>query len=158
MDLTYDYILNWMQRYFETYNRYAQHPATTNRMCEFFTEDLQFTPAVSGLKGLDGRAAFLRSVSSHPSHIEKLKPEDIIIDVVKKTVAVLATTELTDTHSGEIAVVDRYLVRYQLVVDADDTLKIRQMLLFKKLLSPEETLKLRELIQRDPVTAAAFDD
>jgi hypothetical protein len=158
MEFTYDCILEWMHKYFDTYNKYAQNPQTSQRMCEFFAEDLQFTPAVAGLKGLNGRDEFLHSVSSHPSHYENLKPEDIIIDVHKKTVVVLATTELSDPETGQIVITDRYLVRYQLVVEAGQTLKISRMLLFKKLLSPGETQKLRELIQRDPVTAKSFVD
>jgi hypothetical protein len=155
---TYDDISKFMDKYFDTYNKYAQKPETTQRMCEFFAEDLQFVPAVAGLKGLGSRDEFLRSVSSHPSHYEQLKPEDIIIDDRKKTVVVLAFTELSDTKTGEIVVVDRYLVRYQLIVDANETLKIRRMLLFKKILSAADTLKERELIQRDPVTAQSYTD
>jgi hypothetical protein len=71
---------------------------------------------------------------------------------------VLATTELSDTKTGKIVVEDRYLVRYQLIVDANETLKIRRMLLFKKILSPAETLIERELIQRDPITAQSYTD
>jgi len=50
------------------------------------------------------------------------------------------------------------MVRYQLLVDANETLKIRRMLLFKKILSVAETLKERELIQRDPITAQSYTD
>ncbi len=158
MEYPYDEILKWMGKYFETYNKYAQNPETAQRMCEFFAEDLEFSAAVARLKGLNSREEFLRNVSSHPSHHETIKPEDIIIDDRKNTVVVLAKTELRDTKTGEIVIVDEYLVRYQLIIDENETLKIRRMLLFKKILTPDETQRERELIQRDPVTAKNYID
>ena len=102
MQFTYDEILKWMGKYFDTYNKYAQNPETTQRMFDYFAEDLKFSCAMAGNKGMNSRDEFLHIVSSHPSHREALKPEDIIIDERKKTVVVLATTEISDTKTGEI--------------------------------------------------------
>ena len=39
MKFTYDEIAQWMEKYFDTYNKYAQNPETTQRMFDYFTED-----------------------------------------------------------------------------------------------------------------------
>ena len=157
MEFTYDEIAQWMEKYFDTYNKYAQNPETTQRMFDYFAEDLEFSCAMAGVKDLIGREEFLRIVSSHPSHRETLKPEDVIIDDRKKTVVVLAKTHISDTKTGELLVEEYFLVRYQLITDDDETLKIRKMLLFKEILPPGALTEV-EVMKRDPVTAQIYNE
>lgn len=157
MEFTYDEILEWMERYFEAYNKYSQDPETTQRMAEYFAEDMEFSCAIAQVKDFKGRDEFLRIVSSHPSHRETLTPEDVIIDVKKKTVVVLAQTDICDTKTGELLVREKYLVRYQLTIDDAKKLKIRTALLFKEIL-PAGSMTEVEVMKRDPVTAQVYID
>ena len=156
MEFTYDEMLNWMEQYFAAYNKYAQEPETTQRMSDYFAKDLEFTLAIAGVRDFNNRDEFLRIVSSHPSHRETIKPEDMVIDERTKTVVVLAKTEIRDTKTEEILVEEKYLVRYQLSMDEGKT-KIRKVLLFKEIL-PLGSMTEVEVMKRDPITAEIYDD
>ena len=155
MKFRYDDISKFMEKYFDTYNKYAQNPETTQRMFDYFADDLEFSCAMAGVTGMNSRDEFLHIVSSHPSHREALKPEDVIIDERKKTVVVLATTEISDTKTDEILVKEKFFVRYQLIIDNNQTLKIRRILLFKEILPPGSITEV-EVMKRDPITAKLY--
>ena len=110
MKLTYDGIVNWMKEYFQAYDKYAQDPATKERMHDYYAPDLIMFDYIAGVKKLTSRDEFLRLMSSHPSSHETLIPEDIVVDEKRKVVVVLAKTEITDLKLGKVVVEARYLV------------------------------------------------
>jgi hypothetical protein len=157
MEFTYDNIVKWMKEYFKAYDKYAQDPKTTHRMHDYYAPDLEMIDYIAGVSKLSSRDEFLRLMSSHPSSHETLTPEDIVVDERRKIVVVLAKTEITDTTTGEVLVVERYLVHYQLVMDESNTVKIRKIVLFKEVLPPG-TLDVGDVFMRDPGMADIFTD
>ena len=155
MELTYDGIVNWMKEYFQAYDKYAQDPATKERMHDCYAPDLIMFDYIAGVKKLTSRDEFLRLMSSHPSSHETLIPEDIVVDEKRKVVVVLAKTEITDLKLGKVVVEARYLVHYQLILDEGNALKIQKIVLFTEVLPPG-TLDVGDVFMRDPGMADLF--
>jgi hypothetical protein len=148
MELTYDNILRFFQEYFPAYNAYAQNPDTTYRMFDYFAPDLEFNPYVHGLEHTTSAKEFLDIMSSHPSSYETIIPEDIIIDEKRAVVCVLSRTEVTDRNTGQVVVKKQYLPRYQLILDENNTIKIKGLVFFWEVLPPG-ALEVHEVFRRD---------
>lgn len=140
MELTYDNILKWMKEYFETYSTYGQDAETADRMEEYFTPDLRFIPYIAGIGGPEGgfksRDEFINTAKSHSSWYEKLTPEDITIDVNHNAVAVRFGMEVIDRKTGKVAVKKSAMAHYELVLDENDTIKIKTIRFFWEVLPP----------------------
>jgi hypothetical protein len=134
MELTYDYIVEWMKRYFEVYSTYGQSPKTADRMKEFFAPDLRFIPYMAALGGPEGgfrsRDEFIQKAKSHPSWYEKLTPLDITVDVKRKAVAVLFGMEVINRKTEKMAVKKSAFAHYQLGLDENEALKIKEIRFF----------------------------
>lgn len=141
MELTYDSIVKWMEDYFKAYNAYAQNPETVDRMCDYFTPDVNFIPYVDAFGGperaVTNRDDFFRMFTGHPAVYEKFEPENIMVDERQKVVVALLKVELFDTKTGEVLVRKSYLPRYQLVLDENNTIKIKSILFFWEAMPPE---------------------
>ena len=148
MELTYDNIMKFMNEYFPAYTAYAQDPKTTHRMYDYFAPDLVFEPYVAGLEHTTDRDEFLSIMASHPSSYETLIPEEIIIDERRGVVVVLLKTEVVDRKTGKVVVTKNYLPRYQLVLDENDTIKIKKLQFFWEVLPPG-ALEVHEVFRRD---------
>jgi len=142
MELTYDSIQNWMKEYFETYSTFGQKPETADRMKEYFAPDLRFIPYIAGIGGPEGgfhnRDEFIHTAKSHPSWYERLIPDDITIDERRNTVVVLFRMEVVDTKTNEIAIKKSALAHYQLVLDENETIKIKKILFFWETMPPDK--------------------
>ena len=131
MELTYDNIVKWMKDYFKVYSTYGQDPKTAHRMNDYFTPDLEFIPYIAALRGpITSRDDFLHVTTSHPSWYETLTPEDITVDERRKVVVVLLKMEVINSKTGEAVVKKRAMSHYQLVLDENNTLKIRKIQFF----------------------------
>ena len=148
MELTYDNIIEFMKEYFPAYNANAQNPETIHRMYDYFAPDLEFIPYVAGLEHTTSRDEFLGIMSSHPSSYETITADDVFIDERKKVVVVLARTEVVDRNTGEVVVRKSYLPRYQLALDENNTIKIKQLKFFWEVLPPG-ALEVHEVFRRD---------
>jgi len=148
VELTYDNIVKYMKDYFETFNTYGQDPKTIHRMNDYYAPDLEFIPYVAGIGHTAGRDEFLRILLSHPSGYEKLTPEDIVVDERRKVAVVQIKAEISDSQTGEILVTKRYFVRYPLVLDEDNTIKITKIELFWEVLPPG-ALEISDVFARD---------
>jgi hypothetical protein len=138
MELTYDNIVKWMKDYFQVYSTYGQDPKTAHRMNDYFTPDLEFIPYIAALRGpITSRDDFLRVTTSHPSWYETLTPEDITVDERRKAVAVLFKMEVIDRKTGKAVVKKSALSHYQLVLDENNTFKIRKIQFFWEVLPPD---------------------
>jgi len=155
MEFTYDNIVKFMKDYFKAYNTYAQDPKTTHRMHDYYAPDFEIIHYVAGANKISGRDKFLRLMSSHPSSHETLTPEDIVVDERRKFSVVLLKTEVVDKQLRKVVVVERYLVHYQLVLDENDTIKIKKILFFREVLPPG-TLDTSDVFKKDPEMAALF--
>ena len=157
MEFTYDEIAKFMKEYLEAYAAYAQNPDTTYQMHDYYAPDFQIVHFIAGVKTITGRDNFLRLMSSHPSSHEKLVAEDITIDDRRKVAVLLLKTEITDKTIGKVAVTKHYLVHYQLIVDENNTLKIKDIKLFDERLAPGAT-DVGDIFMKDPEMAKLFGD
>ena len=138
MELTYDSILSWMKEYFETYSTYGQNVETADRMEEYFAPDLKFMPYIAAIGGPEGgfksRDEFIQKAKAHPSWYEKLIPEDMTIDERRQAVVVRFGMEVVDRKTGEVVVRKSAMAHYELVLDENDTIKIKTIRFFWEVL------------------------
>jgi hypothetical protein len=138
MEMTYENILEFMQKYFPFYSDYGQDPATAERMKDFYAPDFMFTGYVGRPEPLvfPSLDAFLAFDVSHPSSYERLIPEDMTIDERRKTVFVIIKFEFIDRKTGEVLVVERGTTQYQLVLDENGDIKIKSFVFFPQRVAP----------------------
>ena len=157
MEFTYDEITKFMKEYLEAYAAYAQDRGTTHKMHDYYAPDFQIVHFIAGVKTITGRDNFLHLMSAHPSSHEKLVAEDITVDDRRKVAVLLLKTEITDKTTGKVAVTKHYLVHYQLIVDDNNTLKIKDIKLFDERLAPGAT-DVGDIFMKDPEMANLFGD
>ena len=148
MELTYDTIVKYMKDYFETFNKYGQDPQNIHRMDDYFAPDLEFSPYVAGVGHTSGRDEFLRVLLSHPSGLEQLTPEDILVDERRGVAVVLIKAVISDSKTRKALVTKRYFVRYPLVLDENNSIKIKKIQLFWEVLPPG-ALEISDVFARD---------
>jgi hypothetical protein len=140
MELTYDTIQKWMEDYFHTYSTYGQQPETADRMKDFFSPDLRFIPYIAGIGGPEGgfksRDEFIKTAKSHSSWYERLTPDILSIDERQKTVAVLFKMEVVDIKKNKVVVRKSAMAHYELILDENNTIKIKKIRFFWEVLSP----------------------
>jgi hypothetical protein len=140
MELTYDNILSWMKEYFKVYSTYGQDPETADRMNDYFAPDLRFIPYIAAIGGPAGgfksRDEFIHTAKSHSSWYEKLTPEDITVDERRKVAAVRFGMEVINRKTGELAVKKSAMAHYELVLDENNTIKIKTIRFFWEVLPP----------------------
>lgn len=131
MQFTYDNVTKWMEEYFQAYNKYAQDPKTVDRMSAYFAPDMVFKPYVAALgQGVNSRDDFYRILAGHPSAYEQFTPEDFVIDERKKAVVVLLRAEVFDSKTKTSLFAKHYLPYYQIVLDENENLKIKNIHFF----------------------------
>ena len=140
MNLTYDDILNWMKEYFTVYSTYGQDPETADRMEDYFAPDLRFIPYIAGIGGPEGgffsRDEFIRTAKSHSAWYEKLTPVDITIDERRKVTAVRFGMEVVNRKTGKVEVKKSAIAHYELILDENNTIKIKTIRFFWEVLPP----------------------
>ncbi len=157
MEMNYSSILRFMKGYFADFFTRAQDPRTAGQMEDYLAPDLEFIPYIAGNARISGRDEFLSLMSAHPSSIEKLTPEDIMVDEARRIAVVLIKTEIIDSATGEILVTKRYHVVYQLMLDEKKTIKIKKILFFEEILPPG-TLDVGDVLRKDSGMADLFSD
>jgi hypothetical protein len=140
MTITNENIAGWMKEYFKVYSTYGQDPKTAQRMNDYFAPDLRFIPYIAALGGPQGgffsRDEFLQKAVSHPSWYEKLTPSDIIVDETRKVAVVLFSIDVINRKTGKTAVSRKAMSQYELMLDANNTLKIKTIRFFWEFLPP----------------------
>ena len=148
MEITYDNMVKYMKDYFKTFNKYGQDPKKIHRLDDYYAPDVEFTPYVAGIGHSTGRDDFYQILLSHPSGYEKLTPEEIVIDEKRRIAVVLIKAEISDSKTGEVLVTKRYFVLYPLVLDENNTIKIKKIQLFWEVLPPG-ALEISDVFARD---------
>jgi len=140
MEVNYDRIVNWMNEYFEIYSTYGQEPNTVQRMKNYFVPELRFIPYIAAIGGPEGgfksRDEFMQKAVSHPAWYEKLVPEEIIIDEKRQVAVAMFRMNVIDRKTKEVAVDKKAMARYELIVDENDSLKIKTIHFFWEVLPP----------------------
>jgi hypothetical protein len=142
MKPTYEEMIEFMKRYFEAYNNYAQNKETVNRMSDYFTPDVHFVPYISAFGGPDNpvtsRDTFYQMFTGHPAVYETFESvEDIVVDERRMVATALLHVALYETKTNRLLLKKHYLPRYQLVLDDNNKLKISQILFFWESVPPE---------------------
>jgi hypothetical protein len=141
MKMTYDNIVKWMKEYFDVYSNYGQEPGTSDRMKEYFAPDLRFIPYIAAIggpeKGFHSRDEFIRTAVAHTAWYEKLTPVNMTVDVKQNSVAVLFIIDVYDRKTGKVAVKRSAFSHYELVLDENETIKIKSIRFFWEVLPPD---------------------
>ena len=148
MEFNYDDIVRYMNDYFETFNKYGQHPDTIHRMDDYYAPDFKFIPYVATIGATTGREEFYKVLLSHPSGYEKLTPLDIVFDERRRVVVVLIKAEISDSKTGEVLVTKHYFAHYPLVLDENNTVKMKELQLFWEVLPPG-AMEIDDVFDRD---------
>lgn len=136
MEFTYDNILGFMKRYYKGFPENALHPETKHKMHEFYSP--RFRVKVHLSKPLEfNREKFLRFTSVHPHFTDTPNPEHIIIDEKQNRVAVLVRTEFILKETG-VTYTQLMSAHYLLELDEENTIKIKEILMFPQPPPPGE--------------------
>lgn len=147
MKLTYDQLVQWIDEYFEVFNKYGQDPNEIYRMDEYFAKDFVFNPYIAYVGKVAGRDNWYKVLTSHPSGIEKLTPEDLVIDENRQAFVAQIKTDLIDRDTQEVLLTKRYLARYPLI-EEEGKMKIERLDFFWEIL-PAGALEIDDVFERD---------
>jgi hypothetical protein len=147
MRLSYDEIVRWIDEYFAVFNKHGQDPETIHVMDDWFSKDFIFNPFIAYVGKVEGRDNWYRVLLSHPSGIERLTPEDIVIDERRQVFVAQIKTDLIDRDTQETLLTKRYLARYPLV-EEDGKSKIERLDFFWEIL-PAGALEIDDVFERD---------
>ncbi len=147
MDFTYDNVVRWFNNYFESFNKYAGPLKTVPKMEKFFSPDLEFwSYNMANVKRPSSREDLLMTMV-HPGLHEELTPRYYVVDERQKIVVVQFQLQFTDEPSGKVWPPKQASAHYHLILDENNELKIKKILYFTEVRTPEETGNLRELWQ-----------
>jgi hypothetical protein len=147
MKMTYDQIAEWVRRYFTEFNAYGQDPNEIHRMDEYFAKDFVFNPYIAYVGKVAGRDNWYKVLTSHPSGIEVLTPEHVVIDERRQEFVAQIKTDLVDRDTKAVLLTKRYLARYPLI-EEDGKWKIERLEFFWEIL-PEGALEIDDVFERD---------
>ncbi len=147
MRMTYDEIAQWVEEYFAAFNAYGQDPENIHRMDEYFSRDFVFNPYIAYVGRVAGRDDWYKVLLSHPSGIERLSPEDLVIDERRQAFVAQIRTDLIDRDTQQLLLTKRYLARYPLV-EEDGKPKIARLDFFWEIL-PAGALEIDDVFERD---------
>ena len=147
MPMTYEQMAGWIDRYFEEFNTYGQDPDEIHRMDEYFSRDFVFNPFIAYVGKVTGRDEWYKVLTSHPSGIEVLTPEDLVIDEKRQAFVAQIKTDLVDRDTRQVLLTKRYLARYPLV-EEDGKPKIARLDFFWEIL-PQGALEIDDVFERD---------
>lgn len=147
MAMTYDEIAAWVEEYFAAFNAYGQNPDTIHKMDDYFCKDFVFNPYIAHVGKVYNRDDWYRVLTSHPSGIERLTPEDVVIDERRQTFVAQIKAEIIDADTKEVLVTKRYMARYPLV-EEDGKMKIKRLDFFWEVL-PAGAMEIDDVFERD---------
>ncbi|HLA81741.1 MAG TPA: hypothetical protein VJP78_09035 [Thermoleophilia bacterium] len=147
MTMTYDAMVEWIDEYFEAFNEYGQNPDTIHLMDEYFSKDFVFNPFIAYVGNVAGRDNWYKVLLSHPSGIERLTPEDVVIDERRQAFVAQIKTDLIDRDTQQVLLTKRYLARYPLI-EEDGKMKIERLEFFWEVL-PAGALEIDDVFARD---------
>jgi hypothetical protein len=141
MEMNYETIEKWIQDYFHTYSTYGQKPETADKMKDFFAPDLRFIPYIAKMGGPEGgfhsRDEFLSRAVTHSKWYERLTPLQICIDERRQCFSTVFGMEVVDTRTEEVTIRKHGTAHYNLVLDENQTIKIKEIHFFWEVMPPD---------------------
>jgi hypothetical protein len=147
MAFTRDQMTQWVDEYFLAFNQYGQNPQTIHRMDEYFAKDFVFNPYIAHVGKVAGRDNWYDVLCSHPSGIERLIVEDLVIDESRQTFVAQIKAELIDRDTQQLLLTKRYMARYPLI-EEEGKMKIERLDFFWEIL-PVGALEIDDVFERD---------
>lgn len=147
MAFTRDQMTQWVDEYFLAFNQYGQNPQTIHRMDEYFAKDFVFNPYIAHVGKVSGRDDWYGVLCSHPSGIERLTVEDLVIDESRQTFVAQIKAELIDRDTQQLLLTKRYMARYPLI-EEEGKMKIERLDFFWEIL-PVGALEIDDVFERD---------
>jgi hypothetical protein len=146
MKPTYDNIVKWFESYFQAFNKNAGPLKTVPNMEKYFTPDLQFWPYnMADTKKPLSREELLMTMV-HPGLHEELTPREYVVDLERMVVVVQFQLQFNDEPSGRVWPAKQASTHYHLALDENQELKIKKILYFMELRSPDEEASQVELM------------
>lgn len=145
--LTYDELAAWIDEYFAAFNLYGQDPNEIHRMDTYFSKDVVYNPYIAYVGKVAGRDNWYKVLTSHPSGIERLTPEHLVIDERQQAFVAQIRTDIIDRDTQELLLTKRYLCRYPLV-EEEGAMKIERLDFFWEIL-PAGALEIDDVFERD---------
>jgi hypothetical protein len=136
LELTYDNILEFMKRYYNSFPKFALRSENKNKMYEFYSPKIKVVINRSQLSVFN-REEFLAFSAARPHIDERITPEHIIVDEKQKRVAVLVRTDFDFKGTGK-KVSELLSAHYILELDEYKTIKIIELLMFPQPMPPGE--------------------
>lgn len=132
MELTYDNMKKFMEKYCKDYSLYGNDADTMPKMDEYwapnFVSTAYFTPP-DGTYPLvhKSRKEFQEFlINGHKNIKDALEPRDVIIDQKNSKAVILLKIKKENRNTAELTEIDGVGI-YKLIVDANDTLKIKSL-------------------------------
>jgi hypothetical protein len=116
-------------------------------MDQYFAKDFVFNPYIAYVNKVAGRDEWYKVLTSHPSGIERLTPEDLVIDERRQAFVAQIKTDLIDRDTREVLLTKRYLARYPLI-EEEGRMKIERLDFFWEIL-PEGAMEIDDVFERD---------
>ncbi|MDZ7261747.1 MAG: hypothetical protein ONB05_06545 [candidate division KSB1 bacterium] len=135
-------IVNFMEKYFNAFSRYAQIPETQSVMDQFYVPEL-----VNDDGFMPSREQWYRACLSHPTIQNVLVPDHFIVDTRQKEVGALIRTQYTNRATGEILVELKMNVLYGLKIGPKKDIKIKKFRVFVES-DPEKLNKMLKLFRK----------
>jgi hypothetical protein len=156
MTMTRDEMAHWVDEYFQAFNTYGQNPGTIHRMDEYFAKDFVFDPYIAHVGKVAGRDNWYKVLCSHPSGIERLTVEDLVIDEARQAFVAQIKAELIDRDTQQLLLTKRYMARYPLI-EEEGKPKIERLDFFWEVL-PVGALEIDDVFERDWKRTAGGED
>ena len=129
MAFTNETVTKFMEKYFETFDKYAQDPDNMHRMIEYFDNDLEFKQYYPDTPHIHGLVNF-HKLNVHSEVREVLRPGLIIVDTERKLASVLISVDVVNTSTGEVILTPTYNAIYHYKEYEDGSFKILKVWLF----------------------------
>ena len=144
MALTYEKMKDFMEKYCKDYSLYGNDAETMSKMDEYWAPDFVSTAYFTQETGTypvvhKNRREFQDFlIRGHVNVKDALEPRDVIVDLKNNKTVVLLKVKKENRHTGEFTEIDGVGI-YKLIVDANDTLKIKSLDFFWH--APQKILK-----------------
>ena len=148
MELTYEKVTAWFDKYFEDVNKNQGPLETVPNLKKYFTSDFEFVmytippvPQASMVTRPMSREGLLM-LFLHPGLHEGLVPQYYVVDLKKMIVVVQFEIRFSDRVSGKTWPPMQASAHYHLVLDENKDLKIRKIQYWIELIASDETMSV----------------
>ena len=138
MEFTNNNVIKWFDAYFKDFNQSNGDPRTVRNMKKYFTPDMQFISYILNVKRPESREGLLMTMV-HPGLHEELIPQEYVVDIDRKAVAVRLGCRFKEDATGKVFPESLVACHYYLVQDAKGDIHIQKILFFAENKAPTDS-------------------